>query len=356
MRCLNLRYFFVLFTVLRMNNSSLDFPTKIPWNVTFTLSELVLWILTCSVVAIIAIAGNLLVIAAFVRAINLNSRVNYFVVGLATADILVGSISIPLWNYILYLTWKGAGISLLVTRVYEAFDVFAGVNSILHLMAVSTERLYATLKPYSWNNRSHSKKVYQCALVLIWTISSILASLFAIPMNKVVHTTRFHLMNIFFFGPLVIICLAYGGIWYGIRKRTHLHPRHSNEGSTRLTCTVLIVIGLFVLAWMPFFIVRFILDDCQKYCIPWRLFFFTKVLHFSNSGINPVIYGLRIPEYRKFITQVLHLKRLNFLVNYYALFETTNELRRQCSMKLGDGANGASTSRPNSRLIKTSVV
>jgi len=338
------------------NNTSLDISINIPWNVSFPLAELVLWIFICSIVAVIAIVGNLLVIAAFVRAINLNSRLNYFVVGLATADILVGGVSIPMWNYILYLTWKGAGISELVTRVYEAFDVFAGVNSILHLMAVSTERLYATLKPYSWNNRSHSKKVYQGTLILIWTLSSILASLFAIPLNNVVHNTRFHLMNIFFFGPLLIICFAYSGIWYGIRKRTHLHPRHSNEASVKLTCTVLIVIGLFMIAWLPFFIVRFILDDCQKYCIPWRLFFFTKILHFSNSGINPVIYGLRIPEYRKFLTQILHLKRLNFLVNYYALFETTNELRRQLSLRLGqDGVNGNS-SRPNSRLIKTSSV
>ena len=261
-----------------------------------------------------------------------------------------------MWDYILYLSWKREGISLLVTRIYEAFDVFAGVNSILHLMAVSMERLYATLKPYSWNNNSHLKKIiYQAALVLIWTLSSLLAILFAIPWNSTVHTTRFHLMNIFFFGPLVIICLAYTGIWYGIKKRTHIRSRNASEKSLKLTFTVLIVIGLFIMAWLPFFTVRFILDNCKRYCIPWRVFFLTKLLHFSNSGINPIVYGLRIPEYRKFITQVLHVKRLNFLVNYYALFETTNEIRRHCSRLVGEATNG-NTSRPNSKLIKTSTV
>ena len=184
-----------------MNNST-SLELKIPWMITFSYSELLVWIFSCSTVAVIAIVGNVLVIAAFLRAINLNSRVNYFVVGLAAADILVGSISIPMWNYILFLTWKGTAISLVIVRTYEAFDVFAGVNSILHLMAVSSERLYATIRPYSWNNTTHSKKIYQGALILIWTSSSVLASLFAVPLNTVVHNTRFHLMNIFFFAVI----------------------------------------------------------------------------------------------------------------------------------------------------------
>jgi hypothetical protein len=336
-----------------MNNSSFDLLIDDAWQIKFSFPELLGWMSSCGIVAFIAIVGNSLVIAAFIRAVNLHSRLNYFVVGLAAADILVGVTSIPMWNYILYLTWRGLGISVLVTRLYEALDVFAAVNSILHLMAVSAERLYATLRPYSWNNRMYSKKIYFCGLVMIWTLSAIIAAMFAVPFNDTVNDIRFHLMNTFFFFPFAIICIAYVGIWCGVKKRTHLRPGHTSDQSIRLTLTVSIVIGLFLVAWLPFFIVRFILEGCQSYCVSWRLFFFTKFLHFSNSGINPVIYGLRIPEYRKFLKQVLHLKHLNFLVNYYSMFET-NTFRRQSSRL--DTVNGQSIARSNSKLIKTSGV
>lgn len=333
-----------------MNNSSLDTIQDGAWEIKFSFAELLGWICSCSIIAFVAVVGNSLVIAAFIRAVNLHSRLNYFVVGLAAADILVGVTSIPMWNYILYLTWQGMGISVLVTRLYEALDVFAAVNSILHLMAVSSERLYATIRPYSWNNKMHSKKIYLCCLIVIWTLSSIIAALFAIPFNSTVNELRFHVMNTLFFLPLAIICVAYVGIWFGVKRRTHLRSGHTSEKSIRLTFTVLIVIGLFLVAWLPFFIVRFILEDCRAYCVSWRLFFFTKFLHFSNSGINPVIYGLRIPEYRKFLSQVVHLKHLNFLVS--TAIENTNDFRRQSSRF--DTQHGQS--RSSCKLIKTSGV
>lgn len=53
------------------------------------------------VIAVFAIFGNGLVCAAFATNKRLRILTNYYVVSLAVSDILVGSINIPLWMYIM---------------------------------------------------------------------------------------------------------------------------------------------------------------------------------------------------------------------------------------------------------------
>ncbi|XP_032231347.1 dopamine D2-like receptor [Nematostella vectensis] len=289
-----------------MNNSSASSGTG-PWQVDLSLAEFIIWASACILVALAATVGNILVIGAFWRAVNLQSRLHYFVVGLSAADIMVGCVSIPMWVYILYLTWRKRHMAFSLGRAYETMDVFAAVNSILHLMAVSTERLYATLRPHSWNQRSYSKRIYFGFLLIIWTLSAIIASLFALPSEGATPNVRFHLMNTFFFLPLGVICMTYVAIWCDFKRR--MHGRTGHDRSTKLTFTLFIVIGLFVVTWLPFFVVRFVLQECAMFCISWRFFYFTKFLHFSNSGLNPIVYGFRIPEYRSFMLHFIGFRR-----------------------------------------------
>jgi len=53
------------------------------------------------IIAVFAIFGNGLVCAAFATNKRLRILTNYYVVSLAVSDILVGSVNIPLWMYIL---------------------------------------------------------------------------------------------------------------------------------------------------------------------------------------------------------------------------------------------------------------
>lgn len=74
----------------------------------------------------------------------------FFVAGLAVADVLVGLISISMWMYMLFLSSKESNNSLeniQLNSIYDALDVFAALNSIFHLTAISIERFFAAVYP-----------------------------------------------------------------------------------------------------------------------------------------------------------------------------------------------------------------
>ena len=92
----------------------------------------------------------------------------FFVAGLAVADVLVGLISIPMWMYMLFLSSKESNNSLeniQLNSIYDALDVFAALNSIFHLTAMSIERFFAAVYP-----RRHRQALQLLYLLLSLTI------------------------------------------------------------------------------------------------------------------------------------------------------------------------------------------
>lgn len=278
-------------------------PSPDPWLTELSVGELVAWCLPCGFAAIAAIFGNTLVLASFFMSSNLRHHVTFFVAGLAVADVLVGLISIPMWMYILYLAWKSNSTSgnATITVIYDVLDVFAALNSIFHLTAISIERFFATV--YPWRHRRATQRMYHVFLLGIWLASALVSSSFFLPISKLTIDFRFYLINILFVIPLFIMSVTYTGIW--LKAKTRL--RKAPDTTLKMSLTLFIVISLFFVAWLPFFVVRAVLHFCKYYCVSWRLFFFTKLLHFSNSAVNPLIYGLRIPEYRETFFKLLGL-------------------------------------------------
>lgn len=278
-------------------------PSPDPWLTELSVGELVAWCLPCGFAAIAAIFGNTLVLASFFMSSNLRHHVTFFVAGLAVADVLVGLISIPMWMYILYLAWKSNSTSgnATITVIYDVLDVFAALNSIFHLTAISIERFFATV--YPWRHRRATQRMYHVLLLGIWLASALVSSSFFLPISKLTIDFRFYLINILFVIPLFIMSVTYTGIWFKAKTRLRKAP----DTTLKMSLTLFIVISLFFVAWLPFFVVRAVLHFCKYYCVSWRLFFFTKLLHFSNSAVNPLIYGLRIPEYRETFFKLLGL-------------------------------------------------
>lgn len=308
-------------------------PSPDPWLTELSVGELVAWCLPCGFAAIAAIFGNALVLASFFMSSNLRHHVIFFVAGLAVADVLVGLISIPMWIYILYLAWKGNSTSgnTMITIIYDALDVFAALNSIFHLTAISTERFFATV--YPWRHRRATQRMYHLFLLGIWIASALVSSSFFLPVSKLTIDFRFYLINILFVIPLLIMSVTYTGIWFKAKTRLRKAP----DTTLKMSFTLFIVIGLFFVAWLPFFVVRAVLHFCKQYCVSWRIFYFTKLLHFSNSAVNPLVYGLRIPEYRETFYKLLGLK---YMIPKRDSIELDSLAVKNSPRSFGDFANG----------------
>ena len=115
------------------------------------------------ILALMIVFGNSLVIGAFKVNLRLRTASNMLLISLATADILIGTISVPLYVYISVIT-----NDYQLHTVYLIFDIICGVSSVLNLTAISLERCYALIYPIKHRNISKrmSCKIYYFQLFL----------------------------------------------------------------------------------------------------------------------------------------------------------------------------------------------
>ena len=113
-----------------------------------------------------------------------------------------------------------------------------------------------------------------------------------------------YLINLFFLLALLTISVRYTKIWlkvrFGISKPTTRLQRY--PWPYLLSSVYLSLPGCH------FFIVGVVLDFCRHYCFSWRIFYLTKLFHFGNSAVNPLVYGFRIPKYRMLFLKFLDIK------------------------------------------------
>lgn len=262
------------------------------------LAELVCWCLVNGLVAILAVFGNSLVIASFTYFKKLRTRANYFVVGLAAADILVGLLSIPFWIASLVSVWLQSVSWMSNSLLYRAFialDVFSGIGSILHLLLISLERLYAIGWPVK--HRVSSRRSYLLASSVAWCVTLVAAALF-VPDKNLALFARFVVLLVCFLVPLTFICITYITMWTLVKFQKHDSNSWSNHKETKLVLTIFVLIILFIASWTPFMIINIITFLCTKCFIPDKVVYLSKLLHYSNSAVNPVIYGYRLPGFK----------------------------------------------------------
>ena len=99
-------------------------------------------------------------------------------------------------------------------------------------------------------------------------------------------------------------------IWiFSMKRRSErkVQRRPSFEQNRRLIQSLLTVIVVFWLTWLPFTIctIRWIYPCKVRRCrrCPLLSLNFLKVLHYSNSFANPIIYAIGLPGFRSTIKQ-----------------------------------------------------
>lgn len=274
--------------------------------------ETLAFVVIYTVLSLLIILGNSLIIAAFTKNGKLRTATNLFFVSLAVSDLFVGGISIPCWIYILLYdlnhSWPSA-FNLHFREVYTFLDISSALVSIAHLTAISIERNIAISKPL--RHRVIPRVYYYVAIAATWVYGFTIAYIFVSDLKAVLwRKYRVLLITIggFVFPLFIIICM-YANIYksvklFNIRRRSYsicsLQRKVHHERTTAKT--VLIVTGLFVVSWLPFYTLSVLFIFCPK-AVPrgaslLHLLDFVKFLHYSNSAINPVVYTYRIREVR----------------------------------------------------------
>lgn len=277
-------------------NSSLNPPEK------FDTAHIALSCTFVVLIILLAMVGNTCVILAFKRFRRLRRVTNYFVVSLALTDILVAVISMPVWAaYII------SGPSLFIQRqliqiFWTSTDIMVSVASIWHLTFVSIDRYLCITGPLYYHTRMTSQRAI-LTLGAIWCYSIIVASLSPTFWESDLYTLMMVVLN--YAIPVIIILIAYVNIFKTARyqgKQIELTingkaRRFSMSAEVKAAKTLGVVIGAFIVCWSPFFALNLNYYICH--CPPPPLVVsVTKWMHFGNSMLNPLIYGVMNKDFR----------------------------------------------------------
>ncbi|KAI1727177.1 7 transmembrane receptor (rhodopsin family) domain-containing protein [Ditylenchus destructor] len=172
------------------------------------------------------ILGNLLVIISVLRFKALHSAINFLILGLAVADLLVALFVMP------YAVQGGYWfLGALMCDIYSASDVSCSTASILLLAVISFDRYRAVSRPIQYSRQAQNIKRVVLIIIAIWAISFAIASPIVLgvnirPPDANPYECRFYnpLFSIFssllsFVIPCVVVLFVYIRIMMALRKR-----------------------------------------------------------------------------------------------------------------------------------------
>lgn len=312
----------------------------------FTREEMLGWCFGFGIIDVLILISNTLAIIVFTRSKLLRKRTNYFLLCLAIADIIVGLISLPMFLHTL-VAYDESGVTLpkFVKQVPIALDIFAGFASVFALTVISLERLYSVALP-NWH-RTTPCYVYGILMTIIWTLAAILLTFRILQDEKIVpKMTMFYLTIVTFFICLVVICLAYVGIWIKVVQRMHEKTKKALEKDKKLAMTLFLVTSIFVLSWTPFQAMNIYMSlsgVCDVYCSKHivTMIYLTKMMQYANSFINPIIYTFKMPDFRRVLLSLFGRRSYGASTRGTSRMLTGDRRKRASTLRSSDcEANG----------------
>lgn len=253
------------------------------------------------------IFGNMLVILAFIMFYRIRMKTNIFLVSLACTDLCVALLSMPLWTVYL-LTGPGWVLHHVLIRIWTLTDILFGTASIMNLMVISIDRLICINKPLEYDNVMTWARI-RAAVIFVWAYSLLLAMTSYFLWYYAIFNLAVSIIS--FFLPLMFISTAYALIFKialrharEIKTATPDLSKHIKPGSfgllksVKAVKTLAVVVGAFVICWIPFFALNMTYSLCVHCPINPNLILVTKWMHYGNSFINPVIYALISRDFR----------------------------------------------------------
>lgn len=293
---------------------------------------LVIFESTCAVLfTALAVVGNVLIFAAFIRERSLRTVPNVFLLNLSVADILSAFVSLPLMSSTLVTGRWTFGAHVCQLQAFQSYSSYA--CSLCTMTVISVSRYLVTVHPL----RYHGGMFLRKTMVLIVTGTWLIAIAFAAtPLLGwgVFHFESFYALcihvhsasasyNSFLFVFLMIntsvIVVTYVRIFKVVKARKHgvrklcQHASGVNQQrilsaqEEKVTNTLFVIICLFGICYLPTIIQGFLVFTTLE--IPR----FARMLSTFSVSLtcvtNPVVYWVRNATFRRTLRDLICKKK-----------------------------------------------
>ncbi|XP_076595782.1 5-hydroxytryptamine receptor 4-like [Chaetodon auriga] len=302
-------------------------------------------------IPILAIMGNLFIIAAVTRFQSLQTPTNAFVVSLAVADFLVAVLVMPFSLVRSIDSWH---FGRCFCRVHFLLDVTFCTSSIFNLSCIALDRYIAVCDPLHYPARMSPRRVAML-LLLCWILPLVISFLcvslgvytqspLAVISSSAQQDTQTCLVSfqvpyafatsaMSFFIPTGFMLFAYGKIFKAAqrqgrwihaidqhtgqlqmnqttvrtastrRAQTHVE-RYSLKKEWKAIKTLGLIMGVFMCCWLPFFCVN-VIHPLKGYSVSSLVLEASLWLGYANSSVNPFLYTLFNKNYRHVFAAML---------------------------------------------------
>ncbi|XP_043935424.1 trace amine-associated receptor 9-like [Protopterus annectens] len=289
-----------------------------------------------SVGTILTITGNIMVIISICLFKQLHSPTNFLILSLAIADFLLGATVLPF-----------SAVRAIDTCWYfgEAFCTFHTsldggicVTSIFHVCLIAVDRYFAIIYPLIYPIRfTVCTTVF--LLIFAWTVSmgyvfflfysgvanegleELIMAISCKGNCQILTNAKWGLINsLIFFIPFSLMTCMYGRIFMVAKKQAKLIEsladqtgaagKNSNRVRKRerkAATTLGIAMLAFVACLLPYFIIS-VIDGFHNIIIPPFVYDIIIGIYYFNSALNPLIYAIFYPWFRKSIKLIVACK------------------------------------------------
>ena len=268
-------------------------------------SECITWFAVFVTVAAAIVTVNLITIVHFIKNRSLRTRAMYLVINLTVADMFVGRFS----HFLLFqhlsdtcdITKMNLSLELIVIITF--LHLWFPLTSLTNIAAISLDRMHATIRPF--RHRLIKKWVYGVTIAGVWVLAAMVSTAASILRQYGEEWSHhLYLVHSYCFLFLFVIFVSYSSIV--VKFLCGAHPQHHGAANRKrkLTVTLFIMTILSLLMWLPYAVYIFLLwqSSIMKFLSVQELLrfdFSLIILYFMNSLVNPIVYTIRIPEFRK---------------------------------------------------------
>ena len=154
-------------------------------------------------------------------------------------------------------------------------------------------------------HRTLTSRNYIYAIAIPWMVAAVFVTVLILYSYEIIkHPSYRFLLLLFQTTPLLTMCVAYFSIWIK-RKSTKGIQNHRAARESKLANTLFLVTGASLLTWTPFQVFNN-LFSFDRLRISLTLLYLSRILQFSNSLVNVVIYPLRIPQFKTTFKNIIH--------------------------------------------------